>query len=262
MNTPNLLDEGDLLEKQYWPELQSFFPHYEEFWRVHLYPLREAGSIHMRDGVDEKFEYLAMYHYTVFVSLGRAYEKIQNHYEDFLFPDEIYWNLSRAAEVATKLVGTFVEIHQESVGSIPNVNTVPLNVVLERTRAYRNLIHQQIQATSTDENHHQRILVPGKIEQFPKWSDVKLRARPDDFIDVNQQLNNDFRALCSSLETAWKDLCKLSEVLVTNKQYLQIRDSSASTMVRLRFPPGSLVSPSVSGVMITRISSSSEDGDE
>jgi hypothetical protein len=54
--------DGDALEQETWGEIKFVFPHYEEFWRMHLVPLRAASSIQPRCGIDEDFEFLAMLH--------------------------------------------------------------------------------------------------------------------------------------------------------------------------------------------------------
>jgi len=37
-------EDGDAIEKTTWAALAPFFPHYEEFWRIHLVPLRSTGG--------------------------------------------------------------------------------------------------------------------------------------------------------------------------------------------------------------------------
>jgi hypothetical protein len=58
-------EDGDAIEKATWPALALFFPHYEEFWTIHLAPLRSTGSIHPRRGIDDDFQFLAMQHYSL-----------------------------------------------------------------------------------------------------------------------------------------------------------------------------------------------------
>jgi hypothetical protein len=55
-------------------------------------------------------------------------------------------------------------------------------------------------------------------------------ARAEDFISVRVQVNNDLKALCSALEDAWKEMCKLSMLLVVNGEYL--RRSAAGESVK------------------------------
>ena len=69
-------EDGDAIEKATWPALALFFPRYEEFWTIHLAPLRSTGSIHPRRGIDDDFQFLAMQHYSLYVTLGKAYERI------------------------------------------------------------------------------------------------------------------------------------------------------------------------------------------
>jgi hypothetical protein len=232
MSLPSLLPDGDFIERTEWPALKELFPHYQDFWRQHVYPLRSAGSIHLRKGLDEKFEYLAMFHYSTFVSLARAHQKIQSESE-VLFPDEAYWNLSRAAEVALKVVETFCGIYQDCLGRNLSIDTAALDRVLEKMRGYRNMIHAPIHAVGVDSQDRRQIPRPEKLEEYPKWSDTLYDARPQDFVGVETQLNNDFHALCSALEGAWKEMCSHSEDLTSNNRYLQRRNAGASVHVTI-----------------------------
>jgi len=40
MNGPMLLQYGDDREREGWPAVQQYFRLYEEFWRLHIVPLR------------------------------------------------------------------------------------------------------------------------------------------------------------------------------------------------------------------------------
>ena len=76
MEQATVPEDGDAIEKATWPALALFFPHYEEFWTIHLAPLRSTGSIHPRRRIDDDFQFLAMQHYPLYVTLGKAYEQI------------------------------------------------------------------------------------------------------------------------------------------------------------------------------------------
>src|SRR5579863_8662199 len=101
MTQPTLLKDGDVMERATWPLLKDFFPHYEEFWQIHIVPLRCAGSIHPRRGINEDFEFLAMQHYSLYVNLGKAYARIfdPEALTNYEFPDDVYAVLQRVAEL-------------------------------------------------------------------------------------------------------------------------------------------------------------------
>jgi hypothetical protein len=102
-----LLTDGDALERSTWMSVRDLFPHYEEFWQMHLLALRAPGSIQPRRGIDEDFEFLAMFHYSTYVNLQRAIEKSQNADDGaFRFPDEVYLRLYAAAELGFKVSGS------------------------------------------------------------------------------------------------------------------------------------------------------------
>jgi hypothetical protein len=262
MNSPTLLSNGDAIERSTWSALKNFFPHYEDFWRLHLYPLRSTGSIHLRRGLDEAFEFLAMYHYSAYVSLVRAHEKIQSQGKEVLFPDDVYWNLSRAAELALDVVKTFSGIYEDCMGHRPNVHTGPLDRILERIRGYRNLIHKPIHGVGTDSEKRRQIPRPEKLTNYPKWSDTLYHARPEDFVGVEMQLNNDFCALCSSLESAWTDMCNLSESLTANGRYSERRSAGESVSFVVQSSASrSTVAVSSTATQVRLISANQEDPD-
>jgi hypothetical protein len=231
MALPNLDQDGDAIEKATWPFMRDYFPHYETFWQIHVVPLRSAHSIHPRRGIDEDFEFLAMQHYSLYVNLGNAYKKIQEMEAKIStspgFPDEIYGMLHRAAELAVKVSGRFKKIFAECLGKSVHIDTFPIQALMERIGRYRNLIHQEFPAVQVDAG---RLLIPRpeKLEEYARWTDVLYRPRAEDFVDVGRQLMNDFCALCSALESTWKNLCDLSKQLSENRQYLQRQSQGES----------------------------------
>lgn len=249
VTSPNLLQDGDAVEKATWPDLQSYFPHYEEFWRTNIVPLRATGSIHPRCGIDEDFEFLAMQHYSLYVNLGKAYKRILGTDAESLinFPDDVYAMLHRAAELATKVVKRFETIFHQCAGQKAQINTSRIVSFMKRTDIYRNLIHQEFPAVQVDAAGRPQIPRAEELEKYSKWTDVLYRSRVEDFVDVGTQLVDDFRSLCSALETTWKRLCELSSQLSENKRYLKRRAQGDS----VHAPTLSLNSPPVSGFMIS-----------
>src|SRR4029077_936918 len=71
MTQATVPEDGDAIEKATWAALAPFFPHYEEFWRIHLVPLRSTGSMHPRRGLNS-----SPCSITLCVTLGKAYERI------------------------------------------------------------------------------------------------------------------------------------------------------------------------------------------
>src|SRR5260370_4921006 len=221
MDLPTIENDGDALERLHWGAIKPSFPHYEQFWRMHLAPLRAQGSIFPRAGIDEDFEFLAMYHYSVFVYLSRSLEKIEQAGRNLRFPGEIYVDLYATTETAKKAVSKWSGIYQACVEKAPKINTEKMDELQERFRTYRNLVHEQLPAIRLDENSGALMLRPDKVETYQKWTDVIYKARPDDFVEVTRQLNNDYHSLCSALENIWKSMCEQSGNLRENKEYLR-----------------------------------------
>lgn len=240
MTLPTLLHDGDAIEKATWPSLKGFFPHYERFWQIHIVPLRSTGSIHPRRGIDEDFEFLAMQHYSLYVNLGKAYARIlgPEALTSFGFPDEIYGILQRVAELALKVVGRFQEILQKCFGRAVAVDTLKIRKLVHRIDGYRNLIHKELLAVQADPSGRLLVPKPEKLVKYPRWTDVLYAASAEDFIDVHKQLVDDFRALCSALETTWKTLCELSVRLTDNKAYLAKQALGESVPVLCLMSPG------------------------
>ena len=92
--------DGDQIERDNWEVLQPYIHRYEIVWRLLVEPLRSSGSIYLRDGIDETFEEFAMCHYTTYVNLARALEKIDSCADDFKFAEEIWANLKSSAQLS------------------------------------------------------------------------------------------------------------------------------------------------------------------
>jgi hypothetical protein len=245
MSEPTLLHDGDAVEKATWPDMRGLLPHYEEFWRLHLVPLRSKGSIQPRRGIDEDFEKLAMLHYSTYVRLHRAVEKSRGSGGDLRFPDEIYLHLYAAAELGFKVVEKFCQIYQQCLGPKAVVDSSRLRTFKDRFAEYRNIVHEQLPGVRLDSDRRVLIPVSDKIGDYKRWTSVLYEARQEDFVEVGLQINNDLRALCSALEDAWKKMCKASALLVVNKEYLRRRDKGESVAFRLN-----VTAPSVSGAQV------------
>ncbi len=108
MDLPTIENDGDALETLHWGAIKPSFPHYEQFPRA---------------GIDEDFEFLAMYHYSVFVYLSRSLEKIGQAGRNLRFPGEIYVDVYATTETAKKAVSRWSGIYQACVEKAPKINT-------------------------------------------------------------------------------------------------------------------------------------------
>lgn len=252
---PTLLIDGDDIEKATWADVRALFPHYEEFWEKHLVPLRAEGSIQPRRGIDEEFEFLAMFHYSTYVKVSRAIEKCRDVRSNPRFPDEIYLHLYGAAELGFKVVDTFNRIYQQCLGTKSGVSSTHLRALKDRFGEYRNLVHEQVSGVRLEATNLM-IPVPEKIKEYRKWTAVLYEARAEDFVSVEVQVNSDLRALCSTLEDAWKGMCKASEPLAVNTDYLRRRNKGESAALSRNFAVAPVSGAQVSATAVNAVLSS------
>jgi hypothetical protein len=186
-----------------------------------------------------------MFHYSMYVHVHRAVEKSRNVADTSRFPDEIYLHLYAAAELGFKVVEKFNSIYEGCLSQKSLVRSAPLRQLKDRFAEYRNLVHEQLPAVGIDRAHRLMIPVPEKIQTYQKWTTVLYEARAEDFVDAGIQIDNDLRSLCSTLETAWKQMCKVSALLVVNEKYLERQRKGKSVA-----PLADVTVPPVSGVQM------------
>jgi rhodanese-related sulfurtransferase len=143
----SLADQGDNLEKEYWSDLKLFFPAYEAFWQLHIYPLRSTGMVYLREQLDEDVERMAILHFSTYVNLGRGFGKIKSRAEDFKYFEEICANLYRASELAGDTIEQFKVLYRLCIKKEIAIHTEKLVKASDPLRLYRNLIHGSILAT-------------------------------------------------------------------------------------------------------------------
>lgn len=234
---PLLADEGDDLEKKYWPDLKPYFPAYEVVWQRHVHPLRSNGIVYLREGLDEDLELMAIFHFSTYVSLARGFSKINDKSEDFKYFEEIYANLFRASELAVKTIDQFRLIYEKCLKNGIAIHTETLEKVSNRLRLYRNLIHGNILATIRDSDGRRRIPKADKLNDYVLWSRMRSSMQASDFEDAEKQLRSDFRSLCSALQDSWKEMCAASEALLRNADYIQRLRSGTDIQINVRGVP-------------------------
>lgn len=217
-----LADEGDDLEKESWPDLKQYFPAYEVFWQLNVYPLRSSGIVLLREGLDTEMERMAIVHYSTYVNLARGSGKIQNRSEDFKYFEEIYANLYRASEMAGETIAKFCTLYKKCVKREITIHSDKLQKVSSRLKLYRNLIHGNIFATRRDSSGRRRIPKVEKLDDYELWSCMRSSNQLSDFVDAEEQLWRDFKSLCSALQDSWKDMLTASKVLLNNAEYIKL----------------------------------------
>lgn len=226
---PSLAKKGDEIERGYWGHLSKQIPHYELFWRYHVFPLRVPNQIWLRDELDPLFEAIAITNYSAFVSIGRARQKIFINHENYKFVEEHYAALQRCCELGIKLIQRFDDLYESLTGQHSGVSGAKLEQFIDgRLDAYRNLLHDEMISTPKDERRRRLIPKFEKIDAYRLWSTVMYHLDRSDFVVAADQLKNDFKATCSHLEDAWKEMCGASQAILDNKEYLRRRDAGTA----------------------------------
>jgi hypothetical protein len=215
----SLLSHGDELEKETWAKLEPYLSKYEVVWRMHVVPLRAPGSIYLRPGIDPNLETFAMNNYTAYVNMARALWKIESNADDLKFAEEIWANLQRAVEVASKAANAFSEFYRDCARKEAKINIERLDSAETSVKIYRNRLHHPILATLKDENEIRLIPKRDKIEKYNLWTKVMFERDLSDFVPVEIQLRDDFSRVCSSLQDFWAQIEKLSVELLPNAEY-------------------------------------------
>lgn len=224
MTEPLLSRKGDEIERGYWGHLSKLIPHYEVFWRDHVFPLRVPGQIWLRDALDPNFEAVAIANYSTFISLGRARQKIFVEHENYKFVEEHYAALQRSCELGKKLIQKFDDLYELLAGQRSHVSVARLEQFIEkRLDKYRNLLHDEMLSTPKDEEGRRLIPKFEKIDEYRNWTTVMYHVDRSDFVIASDQLKTDFKATCSHLEDAWAQMCKASAEIVQLSEYLRRR---------------------------------------
>ena len=231
---PSLARDGDETERGYWGNLSSLIPHYETFWRYHVFPLLVPNQICLRDGLDPQFESLAIANYSTFVSIGRARHKIFVAHENYKYVEEHYAALQRCCELGKKLIQRFDHLFESLTKRRSGVSPSKLEQFIEgRLNDYRNLLHDEMLSTPKDEEERRLIPKFEKIDEYRNWSRTMYHFKRADFVVASDQLKDDFKATCSRLEDGWEAMCKASETIMDLQEYLRRRSlgSAIGTVV-------------------------------
>jgi hypothetical protein len=217
---PSLGKNGDAREQETWPALKGYFSAYQEFWRLHIVPLRSRNSIHLRSGLPQLLERLAMSHYTCYVALAEAC------HIGFGDPEEaepVYVQLQRAAENGIAVVKLFRAIGRECVGQEASIQDDELQRVTERLKSYRNFVHESLIGTKRH-SVSGKILVPrpDMVTAQATWSAIR-EDRETDLVPLQQQFWSDFMALCSALQSCWSEMMAISQRLTNSQRYREMQ---------------------------------------
>jgi hypothetical protein len=213
---PSLDRDGDAQEQKTWPEIKDYFPACQEFWRLHIVPLRSRNSIHLRSGLPQSLERLAMNHYTCYVALAQAFRIGSGDPEE---AEPVYVQLQRAAENGIAVIQFFRTICKECSGQQPSIQTGALERILDRLKTYRNFIHEgAVGMKWHSESGKVQVLKPEMMTAYTTWSSIRS-VREQDLVPLAQQFWGDFMALCSALRSCWSDMIAWSNRLSKSPKY-------------------------------------------
>jgi len=215
-----MLEDGDKTEREWWTKLKPYLSNYEVVWRLHVVPLRRPGSILLRAGIDEDLEMFAMSHYTAFIKVARAFEKIYTKIDDLKFPEEIWSNLQRAIDVTIKkAVKRFSKVCLDCIGNEANIAVQKLLTVDNAISRYRNRLHEALLGSLTNEHGDRLIPKKSKLAKYDRWTKVIYEHDLSDFVTVESLLKRHFYKTCVALQGLWAEIEGLSEDLLRNEKY-------------------------------------------
>lgn len=232
----SLTEHGDVLERQTWPAMQAYISKYEILWQMHIEPLRNPGSIDLRDGIDPDFEVFAMNHYSAYVNLVRALEKIEMRSDDLGFAEEIWAQIQRAVEVAIKQADAFADIYFDVTNKRSQVHTGKLRELEGSIKEYRNILHEPIQASVKNADGTRLIPRRETLQKYKRWTSVMYHRSEADFVPVDSELRADFNRVCGILQGVWSEIEQESRTLLENKKYLVRRGLGQITTVSVCNP--------------------------
>lgn len=228
---PNLTDHGDAVERSTWPTMKSYISKYETLWQMHVEPLRNPGSIALRRGIDPDFEVFAMNHYSTYINLVRAHDKIQVKCDDLAFAEEIWAHLQRAVELAIKEGEAFERIVVDAARKKPRVDTTNLHKLQSSIGEYRNILHDPIQASIKNADGIRLIPRRDTLEKYRRWTAVMYDRDDADFVPADTELQSDFTRVCAILQGFWSDIERESREILENQRYLAKRDSGSALSI-------------------------------
>jgi hypothetical protein len=210
--------------------MKSYISKYETLWQMHVEPLRNPGSIDLRDGIDPDFESFAMNHYSTYVNLVRALEKIEVKSDDLGFAEEIWAQLQRAVEVAIKQAEAFTKIYFDVTKKKPRIGTAKLQELESSIKEYRNILHEPLQASIKSPDGIRLIPRRDALQKYKRWTDVMYHREDEDFVPVDAELWADFNRVCGILRGFWSDIEQESREILENKKYLAKRGLGTATV--------------------------------
>jgi len=214
---------GDRREQEYWPLLSQMFPSYEILWRRLIVPLTNRVDlrtvtkpeewIRFRTRVPEKYEKMAMAHYSVFCFLGRAAKRILDERPALEYPEDVLFLLDSVGDnfkaflFAMNAIGadTDSRIFEASISQFPK-GFDPFEEISD----YRDvLLHNAVIGRGID----------AERTYIPKWNRVKSASplhrsksswrvaeqlTPGDLVSTVDLFERLFREVCATLEAHWK----------------------------------------------------------
>ena len=192
---------------------------------MHVEPLRNPGSIALRRGIDPDFEVFAMNHYSTYINLVRAHDKIQVKCDDLAFAEEIWAHLQRAVELAIKEGEAFERIVVDAARKKPRVDTTNLHKLQSSIGEYRNILHDPIQASIKNADGIGLIPRRDTLEKYRRWTSPScMTATMRDFF--RQILNY------SQISPVYARFCRASGAILSEnlERFWRTRDISKTRL--------------------------------
>jgi hypothetical protein len=228
----DLATQGDRHEQEFWPLLATRFPSYELLWRRLIVPLtsridpRAAAEdprkwIRFRADIPEKYEQMAMAHYSVFYFLGRAADRALGDASAFEHPEDVFFLLDSSGDNFKLFLDAMNAIGKDNGG--PLFEPGPITQFpkgfgpFEEISDYRDVqLHNPVIGRAMDV---EKVYLPkwqrgnsgSPLERAKKrWRDAEALSS-DVLIDSRDLLDRLLSEVCELLEKHWRTALTLIE---------------------------------------------------
>jgi len=257
-----LANDGDGYERVFWPYINERFPNYEKFWQKHIVLLTKrietatgTDRIKPRDTVDTKLLDISEVHYSIFMNLIQAYNRLEH--PDLSWFEDFYVHLVSACDLAEMFCKRIerlriVNINLQNTDAYNNYHKfVKLindyrNQIVHNTKIGKNHIISQVVVGNNIQTVI-TVLVPRKeeIKKYDTWRKVAsalkdINILKNDFIEIKDQMISDIREIETLFNNLWSVILEKMEPLRNHKEYLKLQDiefSDGEAVPRPIIPP-------------------------
>ncbi len=263
LNDFRLQDQGDRLEKKWWPLVGTEFPSYEVFWRHYVVPftnridssISRSGRewIRVRRSVPDHYLQVMMGHYSVFYRVGRASEIVARPHIEY--PEDVFDLLDSAGDNLKWFLQKLLKVGSDADAklSVSSPDQFPkgFDRVFREIKEYRDtLLHNPVLGRAVDVGREY-------LPIYTKLGDVKELWRSaetlkkDELVESTALVTRLCKECKEALERIWATLLndlehsKLWDKLATTTALPSVQLGDAAMADRNPF-----YSPAASGTFV------------